>query len=218
MADTGNLSADKRERILQAALDEFAEKGYRAASTNSIASRAGVAKGLIFHYYGSKKELYLAIYQWLTDEVFAELDAALNDAPADLFERFFVLSERKLAMFQNSPKRTRFGLTLYTAPEEIRLLVGERAAKSAQQGVLARLLAGADISRLRPGVSPEEAMDAISTISAGLQQVVISMFRQRTPDGDEDIDGDIDLTPIFARSRRLLTLLRDGLYRDGGRD
>lgn len=218
---TARLGADKRARILHAALDEFAEKGYRAASTNSIATRAGVAKGLIFHYYGSKKELYLTVYESLTDDVFADLDEALSDAPADLFERMFLISERKLAMFQKSPRRTRFAMTLYTVPEDVRQLVNERAAQTAQTGILVRVLDGVDTSRLRADVSLEEAMDTIGMLTAGLQQMMIAMFRQGVSERDPgsggggDVGRDIDLAPIIARARRMLTLLRDGLYRDG---
>jgi len=47
-----------KEKILQAAIEEFSKEGYKAASTNSIAKNSGVSKGLIFHYFGSKEKLY----------------------------------------------------------------------------------------------------------------------------------------------------------------
>ena len=52
---------DKQERILQSAVDIFAEKGYAAASTSEIAERAGVAEGTIFRHFKTKKELLHAI-------------------------------------------------------------------------------------------------------------------------------------------------------------
>ncbi|EMV4835388.1 helix-turn-helix transcriptional regulator, partial [Listeria monocytogenes] len=51
---------EKRLKILEAAMGEFTEKGYQAASTNKICEKAGVSKGLIFHYFGSKEKLYIA--------------------------------------------------------------------------------------------------------------------------------------------------------------
>jgi len=51
----------KQERILQAAVEMFAEKGYDATATSEIAVRAGVAEGTIFRHFKSKKELLHAI-------------------------------------------------------------------------------------------------------------------------------------------------------------
>ncbi|OUM94309.1 MAG: TetR family transcriptional regulator [Thermobacillus sp. ZCTH02-B1] len=52
---------EKQARILRAAMEVFAEKGYAAASTSEIAQRAGVAEGTIFRHYKSKKDLLFSI-------------------------------------------------------------------------------------------------------------------------------------------------------------
>ncbi|MFD2615447.1 TetR/AcrR family transcriptional regulator [Paenibacillus gansuensis] len=52
---------DKQQKILESAIDIFAEKGYAAASTSEIAKRAGVAEGTIFRHYRTKHELLTAI-------------------------------------------------------------------------------------------------------------------------------------------------------------
>lgn len=68
-----------RERILRAALQAFAEKGFEGAATRDIATRAGVNHGLIPYYFGSKLKLWRAA----VDRAFAELkeglDAVLRD-------------------------------------------------------------------------------------------------------------------------------------------
>jgi len=51
----------KQARILEAAIDIFAAKGFAAASTSEIAQRAGVAEGTIFRHYKTKKDLLLSI-------------------------------------------------------------------------------------------------------------------------------------------------------------
>ncbi|MED5053477.1 TetR family transcriptional regulator [Anoxybacillus sp. UARK-01] len=53
--------SDKQAKILEAAIEMFAEKGYAATSTSEIAKRAGVAEGTIFRHYKTKKELLMAI-------------------------------------------------------------------------------------------------------------------------------------------------------------
>ncbi|MBW7473592.1 TetR/AcrR family transcriptional regulator [Paenibacillus oenotherae] len=57
----GNKMTEKQSKILQAAIDVFAEKGYAASSTSEIAQRAGVAEGTIFRHYKTKKDLLLSI-------------------------------------------------------------------------------------------------------------------------------------------------------------
>ena len=69
-----------RPRILAAALGVFAERGYEGASIAAIASRAGVAKSVLYHHFGSKAALYAAILDHETEDLVDAVRAAL---PAD---------------------------------------------------------------------------------------------------------------------------------------
>ncbi|MDQ6421796.1 helix-turn-helix domain-containing protein [Paenibacillus sp. LHD-117] len=59
--DGSGKKTEKQARILEAAIEIFAEKGYAAASTSEIAQKAGVAEGTIFRHYKTKKDLLLSI-------------------------------------------------------------------------------------------------------------------------------------------------------------
>ena len=52
---------EKQDRILNAAIKEFAQKGYDSASTNEIVKEAGISKGLLFHYFKIKSS-YFSFY------------------------------------------------------------------------------------------------------------------------------------------------------------
>ena len=52
---------ERRSRILAAARRLFSERGFSAVSTTEIAAEAGVARGLINHYFGTKRELYIEV-------------------------------------------------------------------------------------------------------------------------------------------------------------
>ena len=54
---------ERKEQIFDCAAALFGERPYAAVSTSDIAARAGVARGLINHYFGTKRELYLAVIQ-----------------------------------------------------------------------------------------------------------------------------------------------------------
>ncbi|MEV5646955.1 helix-turn-helix domain-containing protein [Nocardia sp. NPDC052254] len=52
---------ERRAQILACAIEMFGERPYAAVSTAELAQRAGVARGLINHYFGNKRDLYLAV-------------------------------------------------------------------------------------------------------------------------------------------------------------
>ena len=75
-----------RSRILDAALEEFAEKGYAGARVEAIARRAGLNKQLISHHFGGKEGLYEAVMDARLARPGGELTAGRVDL-AMLFER-----------------------------------------------------------------------------------------------------------------------------------
>ena len=56
-------AAARREQILKTALGLFAAQGFNATSTRQIAKEAGIAEGLIFHYFPTKASLLTAILE-----------------------------------------------------------------------------------------------------------------------------------------------------------
>lgn len=62
---------EKQLRIVQAAVEVFAEKGYASSSTSEIAQKAGVAEGTIFRHYKTKKELLISIVSPMMSKLLA---------------------------------------------------------------------------------------------------------------------------------------------------
>jgi AcrR family transcriptional regulator len=57
------VAADRRKQILKAAVEVFAERGFHRTRVSDIAKRAGVAYGLIYHYFESKDEVLNCIFE-----------------------------------------------------------------------------------------------------------------------------------------------------------
>jgi AcrR family transcriptional regulator len=57
---TRQTAAERREEVLEAAVQEFARAGFHGASTDAIARRAGISQPYLFRLFGSKKDLHLA--------------------------------------------------------------------------------------------------------------------------------------------------------------
>ncbi len=78
---------DRRQQILEAALAVFAEQGFDGATTKDIAARAEVTHGLIYFYFESKEDLFLAAFEHEAKGVFVQIDFAeeiANDLPVEI--------------------------------------------------------------------------------------------------------------------------------------
>jgi TetR/AcrR family transcriptional regulator len=69
--------AGTRNKLLTAARREFADRGLAGARVDEIAARAGVNKQLVYHYFGDKDALYLAVLEWVYEEI-REQERKLN--------------------------------------------------------------------------------------------------------------------------------------------
>ena len=91
-----------KERILAAALEEFGSKSYDAASVNSICEAGQIPKGLIYHNFKGKDELYLLCVKSCYDEMMAALEVhsfEILDAKESL-QNFLMVRQR---FFQENP-------------------------------------------------------------------------------------------------------------------
>lgn len=74
---------ERRRTLAGAAAEVFTEKGFAGARIADVAERAGVGKGTVYEYFRSKEELFFAVFEGMTVELSARLDAELDrDAPA----------------------------------------------------------------------------------------------------------------------------------------
>ena len=81
---SGNGGVDKRRLILDAAIRVFARRGFHACRVSDVADEAGVAYGLVYHYFDSKEEILNTLFQerWqLMLDAIVEIDRS-NDASA----------------------------------------------------------------------------------------------------------------------------------------
>ncbi len=68
------IRQERRQRIMETALEVFAEHGYEASSISMIASKAGVSKGLMYNYFQSKEDLLVSLMENGLDEMVEMID------------------------------------------------------------------------------------------------------------------------------------------------
>ena len=95
------IREEKRNLIMDTALEHFANQGYYATTINHIAKHAGISKGLMYNYFESKEALLEAILQKSVIEIYKYLDidedGSLSEAEFEFFVRKIsvVLYEKK---------------------------------------------------------------------------------------------------------------------------
>ena len=104
MAQTfSDLSQEKQRQILDAAAEVFAEEDYKRASTDDIAARAGISKGLLFYYFKNKQSLYLYVADHLRSLVERHLERGALAEITDFFDMLDYGAEEKLRLFRRQP-------------------------------------------------------------------------------------------------------------------
>lgn len=121
------IRKERREQILQAALEVFAEDSYHGASMASVAKKAKVSKGLIYNYFKSKEELLKTLIVDIFDEVMELMDVD-PDVPlnSDGFVKFVELSIDEVI---RNPKRWKLYMSLSFQPDVTPIMMTEMMPK-----------------------------------------------------------------------------------------
>ena len=172
-----------QERILDIILEEFAENGYQRASTNAIVQKAGIPKGTLFYYFGSKKAMFL----YTLDEAvkrFTEINRTLTgeNPPEDLFEGLMHRMKVKLKFVHQEPLLFRFFYKVFLEiPDELKDEMASRfSAYSAASQDQAK--GKFDQTKLKDGVDPDTAVRLIHLMLEGLLSRYTPQLRQLSPE------------------------------------
>lgn len=92
-----------RQRILDAAVKEFSEKGYSGASLNTVCAEKGISKGIIYHYFKDKDELYLVCVQACFDELTQYLEKQRSSFTGSLEEKLQSYFDKRFHFFAENP-------------------------------------------------------------------------------------------------------------------
>ena len=100
-------SGDTKRRILDIAREMFSVHGYEVATNRDIASAAGITSGALYHYFGSKLDLYLAVHEDVQAGVYESFSNATMNLET-FTEMFLAVLEVAHDMNENDPSVARF--------------------------------------------------------------------------------------------------------------
>jgi AcrR family transcriptional regulator len=176
-----SLTTDKRRLLLEAAVRVFARRGFHAARVGDIAEEAGVAHGLLYHYFSSKEEVLETIFR----ETWADLLAAVRDveesgepAPEQLRQVAAIL----LRSWRRDPDLVRVLVRGVARSSELDRHVGNVGdAFAAIERIVRR---GQEAGELRPELDPR----LTSVIFYGaIEELLTGWVLELLPDSDEDV-------------------------------
>ena len=114
------LDEEKRQNILRAALNIFAVKGYKDASTNKIVKEAGISKGTLFYYFKNKEGLYHYLIDYSLEVIKKEYIHHIDYTTLDIIKRMENNSKIKYQYVQKYPEVNYFLSTvLYSELEHL---------------------------------------------------------------------------------------------------
>lgn len=139
-----NLPLEKQNKIIDAALICFGNNGYKKASVSDIAAVAGISKAMVFHYFETKKNLYLYLFEICGNILMETMNKTLDKDVSDSFLRSVyyeqdneVAAEVKAIFLKGEGVRNDIALT------------------------------GSDIGKFKDGVEPRLVVKTLTWISEG---------------------------------------------------
>ena len=194
-----DVQRDKRRQILRAAITVFARSGYHTSRVSDVAKEAGVAYGLVYHYFGSKEDLLEAIFRRTWSRMLEAVEEVeRGDAPAR--EQFEAVARIVLGAWPLDPDLVRVLVREVARSPQLGREVDEIAhAFQALERIVSR---GQERGELRTDVEPRLAA---WILYGALEEILTGWVFERLPAGAEDVDKAV---------RAVVTLLTEGLAVD----
>lgn len=181
LTDRSTGQEDKRRLILDAAVRVFAHKGYHTCRVGDIAEEAGVAHGLLYHYFRSKEELLETIFRETWRDV---LDAvrSVEETDETASERLAGVAKILLRSWRRDPDLVRVLVREVTRSSHLQERIDEiEAAFSGLERIIAR---GQADGEFRAALDPRMAA---YVFYGALEEILTGWVLGQLEDGDEQI-------------------------------
>lgn len=197
-----NLPEGKQKTIIDAALKSFGANGYKKTSVSDIAAAAGISKAMVFHYFGTKKALYLYLIELCGDIIMKEVDEKFDYTVTDFFERIKLSSNIEISIMKQHPGMRSFITSVYfESDEEVKEDIKVLLAKG--EGFRNKIaFDGMDYSRFKEGIDPKLVMKMLLWLTDGYMNEISSKT-------------EVDYEIFFKEFEECINLLRNNFYKEG---
>lgn len=163
---------EKYNQIMTAAAALFAKQGYKKTTIDEIVIMANISKGLFYHYFKNKKEIYMQLYDSYVTILSNRTGEKVDTNNTDFFQRVKQIALIRIDFITEYPNLWNFLYSAYyeTHPDVVSLV------KEKNMDILQRSYSGSaanvDWSKLRKGLSPEKAVEIVTWIAEGFVQKI----------------------------------------------
>lgn len=161
------ISPEKQQSVINAGYLCFAKDGFQKTAMSEISTKAGVSKAALFHYFGTKENLYEFLFDFACDEISKNISVGTED----FFECISIGTKIKLEVMAQYPGMYDFLVAVIKdESEEARKIKRKSNARAIAEGSKT-LLSKVDWSKLSSHVSPLDAMNLVTWVGIGCLQV-----------------------------------------------
>ncbi len=206
-----NLPAEKRQRILDLAIEEFAENNYKNASISKIVTQAGIAKGSFYQYFADKQDLYLYLIQVSSDEKSTFLNQSPPPETDNIFEHIRWLISIGLSFEFSNPKLAQIGYRAVfddaPLPAETRQIIAEGGLRFFAQLVET----GKSQGTIAPQLDSETVAFLFNSVFMNLGTYLLTKFQVAPENLLIDRGKALDHSDILATLEEVIGILEQGL-------
>ncbi|WP_208559986.1 TetR/AcrR family transcriptional regulator [Marinilactibacillus kalidii] len=205
------LPEKKKLKITNAAFKEFDEQGYEKASTNKIASEAGIGKGTLFYYFGNKKRLYEYLLDTAFDIAEEHYLSKIDYNIRDFFDRLDYVGKLKQKSQLEFPYALNFlakvMLLTDTGEWQENILEKRNRVEEAWSQVLTKNI---DLSKFREDLPPDKVLNLIRWGLEGYRSELEATFK-KNPELYQLSEE--ELKPYYEDYETYISLLKKTYYK-----
>jgi AcrR family transcriptional regulator len=177
-----NLPVEKRERIIEAAIDEFSRYSFHKARVTAIADNAGIAKGSFYQYFEDKKDLYKYLMEIIAEKKLSYInkDMLMNREKYGFFQLLREVFLSGIRFAKENPRLVPIGEMLVADKDLLSELYGEHRYLSSD--FFKELL---EFGREKGEIDPDADLDFLARMLSGLTYSLVDLVME---DGKIDMD------------------------------
>jgi TetR/AcrR family transcriptional regulator, fatty acid metabolism regulator protein len=178
-------AADKRRVILDAGVRVFARQGFHTCRVSDIADEAGVAYGLVYHYFSSKDAILDTLFLERWDVMLAAI-AETDAAERSPREKLYAIASFIIDSYRHDPELMKVIIVEVTRAANTFGLTHLAKIREAYAGIAAIVADAQKDGRFRSEITPEFAAQAFY---GAVEQVLTGWIFESAPLGESELDA-----------------------------
>lgn len=196
-----SLPKEKQQKIINAGMEVFAKNEYKKASTDEIATKAGISKGLLFYYFKNKKTFYLFIYNYIIKIIEKEVLDKNFTYITDYFELMEYGAKKKIQVMKNNPYLYDFAVrSIYSNKDEVSEDLNNINAKLVANEI--RYFKNVDFSKFKDEIDFREINEMIYYIFYGY------LYQKKI------INQPINIKELMGKYKKWKVFLKNSIYKE----